>query len=186
MLTIENVRSASAGTSYYMSCSYFSSGDEGKLQYAKWYGETAQSLDLKDDVEIDKFNEILKGVIEDEDGATQLGRKNKEGQIQHDCARDLTFAVPKSVSLQHNLKGGDDRIKDAILTSVAETIAPNLLAVAIACNPATPAPTTKTFAAGTVPAAVIIIGIAFSNSYIESTTDLYPAKFDCDDKTSID
>ncbi|MBT4922424.1 MAG: relaxase domain-containing protein [Rickettsiales bacterium] len=122
MLTIENVRSASAGTSYYMSCSYFSSGDEGKLQYAKWYGETAQSLDLKDDVEIDKFNEILKGVIEDEDGATQLGRKNKEGQIQHDCARDLTFAVPKSVSLQHNLKGGDDRIKDAILTSVKNTL----------------------------------------------------------------
>ena len=39
-------------------------------------------------------------------------------------------------------------------------------------KPATPAPMTKTFAAGTVPAAVIIIGIAFSNSYIESTTDL--------------
>ena len=33
-----------------------------------------------------------------------------------------------------------------------------------ACRPATPAPITKTFAAGTVPAAVIIIGIAFSNS----------------------
>ena len=50
---------------------------------------------------------------------------------------------------------------DAALTSVAETIAPNLLAVAIACKPATPAPIIKTLAAGTVPAAVIIIGTAF-------------------------
>ena len=47
--------------------------------------------------------------------------------------------------------------------SDASTIAPSLLAVAIACKPATPAPITKTFAAGTVPAAVIIIGMAFSN-----------------------
>ena len=46
--------------------------------------------------------------------------------------------------------------------SVANTTAPILFAVAIACNPATPAPTTNTFAAGIVPAAVIIIGIAFS------------------------
>ena len=42
-------------------------------------------------------------------------------------------------------------------------MAPILLAVAIACKPATPAPTTKTFAAEIVPAAVIIIGIAFLN-----------------------
>ena len=45
---------------------------------------------------------------------------------------------------------------------------------------------TKTLAAGTVPAAVIIIGTAFSNSATLSITALYPAKFDCEDKTSID
>ena len=43
-------------------------------------------------------------------------------------------------------------------TSVAETMAPSRRAVAIACNPATPAPITKRRAGGTVPAAVIIIG----------------------------
>ena len=38
-------------------------------------------------------------------------------------------------------------------------MAPILFAVAIACKPATPAPTTSTFAAGTVPAAkVLVIG----------------------------
>jgi hypothetical protein len=43
-------------------------------------------------------------------------------------------------------------------TSVAETRPPRRRAVAIACRPATPAPMTKTLAAGTVPAAVISIG----------------------------
>ena len=46
---------------------------------------------------------------------------------------------------------------DAILTSVAKTIAPILFAVAIACNPATPAPTTITLAAEIVPAAKVLI-----------------------------
>ena len=38
------------------------------------------------------------------------------------------------------------------------TIAPRRLAVAIACRPATPAPSTITLAGATVPAAVVIIG----------------------------
>ena len=41
-------------------------------------------------------------------------------------------------------------------------------------------------AAGTVPAAVIIIGIAFSKFAKDSMTALYPAKFACEDKISID
>ena len=38
------------------------------------------------------------------------------------------------------------------------TTAPSRFAVAIACRPATPAPSTITFAGATVPAAVVIIG----------------------------
>ena len=75
---------------------------------------------------------------------------------------------------------------DDILTSVAKTIPPILFAVAIACNPATPAPTTKIFAAGIVPAAVIIIGTAFLKFAKASTTALYPAKLACDERMSID
>ena len=48
-------------------------------------------------------------------------------------------------------------------TSVAVTTAPRRRAVAMACKPATPTPMTNTRAAGTVPAAVIIIGSARSN-----------------------
>jgi hypothetical protein len=43
-------------------------------------------------------------------------------------------------------------------TSYASTLAPSLRAVAIACRPATPAPTMNARAAVSVPAAVIIIG----------------------------
>ena len=43
-------------------------------------------------------------------------------------------------------------------TSKPETTAPSRLAVAIAWRPATPAPSTSTFAGGTVPAAVISMG----------------------------
>ena len=41
-------------------------------------------------------------------------------------------------------------------------------------------------AAGTVPAAVIIIGIAFSKLAKDSITALYPARLACEDKISID
>ena len=55
-------------------------------------------------------------------------------------------------------------------TSVALTTAPRRLAVAMACKPATPAPITNTRAAGTVPAAVIIMGMARSNCSAASMT----------------
>ena len=64
----------------------------------------------------------------------------------------------------------------ALLTSVAQTTAPNLFAVAIACKPATPTPKIITFAGLTLPAAVIIIGKAFLNFSAASITALYPAK----------
>ena len=57
-------------------------------------------------------------------------------------------------------------------TSVAVTMPPSRRAVAIACRPATPTPITKIFAAGTVPAAVIIIGSARPYSADASITAL--------------
>ena len=46
----------------------------------------------------------------------------------------------------------------AARTSYAFTTAPRRFAVAIACRPATPAPSTTTSAGGTVPAAVMLSG----------------------------
>ncbi|CAB4578361.1 unannotated protein [freshwater metagenome] len=61
-------------------------------------------------------------------------------------------------------------------TSYAETTAPNLFAVAIACSPATPAPNTTTLAGVTVPAAVINSGKNFGDSSAATNEALYPAQ----------
>ena len=57
-------------------------------------------------------------------------------------------------------------------TSVAVTMAPRRLAVAMACKPATPTPMTNTRAGAIVPAAVIIIGMARPNWAAASITAL--------------
>ena len=92
---------------------------------------------------------------------------------------EASFAYPPDVSRfsePSTTKNFPPRLStcslEAILTSVAKTIAPILFAVAIACKPATPAPTTKTLAAGIVPAAVIIIGTALLKKENASTTAL--------------
>ena len=53
----------------------------------------------------------------------------------------------------------------ALRTSNAGLTAPSRRAVAIACSPATPAPSTSTFAGRTVPAAVVSIGKNLGSSW---------------------
>ena len=61
------------------------------------------------------------------------------------------------------------------LVSNASTLAPSLRAVAIACNPATPAPTISTLAGGIVPAAVIKRGKNLPRYCAAINTARYPA-----------
>jgi hypothetical protein len=58
--------------------------------------------------------------------------------------------------------------------------------VAMACRPATPAPSTSTFAAVSVPAAVVIIGKMRGVWFAASSTALYPARFAIELSASID
>src|SRR5262249_60549552 len=60
-------------------------------------------------------------------------------------------------------------------TSVAVTMAPSRRAVAIAWRPATPTPITKTFAAGRVAAAALIIGKARADLGAPTVTPPGPA-----------
>jgi hypothetical protein len=62
---------------------------------------------------------------------------------------------------------------------------PSRFAVAKACNPATPTPSTNTVAGFTVPAAVVNIGKNRVDSDAASSTALYPATLPCDDNASI-
>ncbi len=64
------------------------------------------------------------------------------------------------------------------------TMAPKLLAVAIAASPATPPPMTKILAGGNFPAAVICPVKNLPKFYAAKITDLYPAILAIDDKAS--
>ncbi len=55
----------------------------------------------------------------------------------------------------------------------------------MACSPATPAPSTSTFAGGIVPAAVISIGKNFGSASAASSTALYPETVACDESASM-
>ena len=59
---------------------------------------------------------------------------------------------------------------DAARTSFADTTPPSRLAVAIACSPATPAPSTSTRAGARVPAAVIVMPNMRPNASAASVT----------------
>ena len=72
------------------------------------------------------------------------------------------------------------------LTSEAYTIAPIRLAVAMACSPATPLPIITNFAGLTVPALVVIIGMALETFEAPSNTALYPERLSWLEFTSMD
>ena len=73
----------------------------------------------------------------------------------------------------------------AARVSNACTTEPSLLAVATACNPATPAPITNTLAGGMLPAAVVNIGKYFGRRLAARITALYPAIDAIEESTSI-
>src|SRR4051812_46387968 len=70
--------------------------------------------------------------------------------------------------------------------SNAVTTAPRRREVAIACRPATPAPSTSTWAGGIVPAAVISIGEKRGISWAAMITAREPLTGACEDSASID
>ena len=75
---------------------------------APGWARGADALGLEGSVDPDLFTDILAGEVPDGSGQ-RLGRRNKEGGLDHRPGRDLTFSAPKSVSLAA-LIGGDERI----------------------------------------------------------------------------
>ncbi|MBA7486513.1 hypothetical protein ES707_22073 [subsurface metagenome] len=59
--------------------------------------------------------------------------------------------------------------------STQDTTLPSLLAVATACSPTTPIPTTRKLAGGVAPTAVPIMGMNFGSRWAAISIDLYPA-----------
>ena len=120
MLSIGALSSAAQGASYYERDGYYAKDDPEHRDASAWAGRGADELGLKGAVDADTFRAVLEGRVPD-GSDTRLGRRGKDGSIEHRPGRDLTFSAPKSVSIAA-LVGGDRRIVEAHDKAVAATL----------------------------------------------------------------
>ena len=114
------VASPSQGVTYYERDGYYAKGDPEHKAGSAWAGKGAEELGLSGEVDPDTFKAILEGKVPDGEGR-QLGRINREGNVEHRPGRDVTLSAPKSVSLVA-LIGGDKRIVEAHDRAVGRTV----------------------------------------------------------------
>ncbi|HJV60470.1 MAG TPA: MobF family relaxase [Albitalea sp.] len=103
MLTLAKVVSAESAASYYEgSDDYYS--EDGRAP-STWWGEGAEALGLRGEVDSDDFRALLEGRLPD----GQAMHRGGEGRT---AGLDLTFSAPKSVSMQA-LIGGSTELLEA-------------------------------------------------------------------------
>ena len=112
------VASPSQGVSYYQRDGYYARDDPAHLEASAWAGKGAEALGLSGPVDPDTFQGILEGKVPD---GPYLGRRGKDGEIEHRPGRDVTMSAPKSVSLVA-MVGGDERIVEAHDRAVRTTL----------------------------------------------------------------
>ena len=115
------IASPSQGVSYYEKDGYYAREDSAHLEASAWAGKGAEALGLSGPVDPGTFQAILEGKVP---GGPHLGRRGKDGEIEHRPWRDVTMSAPKSVSLVSlvALIGGDERIVAAHDRAVNTTL----------------------------------------------------------------
>lgn len=113
MLSIANLSSSGAASSYYELDDYYAKDSEEHKSLSSWHGKGATSLGLKGQVEPSSFKAILDGKLPN---GQSLGRI-ENGERVHAPGIDLTFSAPKSVSIMAEV-GGDKRIYDVHMQAV--------------------------------------------------------------------
>ena len=117
--SIGKIVSPAQGVSYYERDGYYAKADPAHREASAWAGKGADALGLAGAVDPDTFTAILEGKVP---GGSQLGRRDRDGNIHHRPGRDVTLSAPKSVSLAA-LVCGDDRIVAAHDRAVQRTLA---------------------------------------------------------------
>ena len=84
-----------------------------------WMGRGAEALGLTGPVSAQAFERVLRGEVP---GTDLVLRRNRDGAQEHRCGWDLTFSVPKSVSVAWGVQG-DARIRSAFGRAVDEAMA---------------------------------------------------------------
>jgi len=116
MHSIASVRSASGAANYFakddFKDNYYTA--DGASEVSVWGGEGADALGLAGEVSRDDFERTLSGFLPSGEGIAQV--ENRRNGI------DLTFSVPKSVSVMAYV-AGDKRVLAANMTAVQKTMA---------------------------------------------------------------
>jgi conjugative relaxase-like TrwC/TraI family protein len=113
MIRINAIPNNAAAKAYYRSADYHMEGQE---QPAFWRGKGAEMLGLTGEVKREDFEALCDNL--NPNTGKQLTAKTIQNRR---VGYDLTFSVPKSVSLAFAV-GGDERIADAFRVAVAETM----------------------------------------------------------------
>ena len=121
VVSIGAVAASSQGAAYYERDGYYARDDPAHREVSAWAGKGAEDLGLTGPVDPDLFKAVLEGKVPDGSGR-RLGRRRKDGVLEHRPGRDLTFSAPKSVSLAA-LVGGDTRVVEAHDRAVERTLA---------------------------------------------------------------
>ena len=112
MISLANVASAAAASSYYAADNYYTSDQSAEA--SQWLGEGAEALGMAGFVDAAVFEKVLAGELPDGSALTAQRGDRRPGL-------DITFSVSKSLSLVAML-GGDVRIIDALKNAVQSTL----------------------------------------------------------------
>ncbi|GEM_PF-1330419 len=126
MLSINPVKSVSHAKQYFMGeQNYYSADGTDK---SMWWGKGAESLNLAGEVKKNEFENLLKGALPD---GQQLGVV-VDNKVKHRPGFDLTFSVPKSVSILA-LRSDDSSIYDSIIQATLKAVEKTLGLVEQSC-----------------------------------------------------
>ena len=119
MLSIQPITSAADAAKYYTAAENYYLSDSGTNESpGQWYGKGAELLGISGNVTPELFLQLLQGKLPT---GQQLGIVDKNGEIQHRPATDLTLSAPKSFS-NVALVGGDTRLIEVHNAAVRETM----------------------------------------------------------------
>ncbi len=110
MLSTQAIKNTAQASHYFLGHdNYYKEEQTLGQERSQWWGKGADRLSLSGHVDTQTFTQLLRGTLPD---GQQLGKQIGE-KIHHRPGFDLTFSVPKSVSLVA-LLGGDERVLSAV------------------------------------------------------------------------
>ena len=126
MLSIAAIQSAGGTVTYHFQVAEpntayasYAADDGGQPAPSAWFGKGAEALGLRGSVQPEALKDILEGHVPGTD--RQMGRRLKDGTLQHRPGWDYTFSAPKSVSILA-LVWGQTKLRQLHQAAVLKTL----------------------------------------------------------------